>query len=404
MLRVLTLASLYPTAERPAFGAFVERETRELAAMDGVEVQVVSPVGLPPWPLGQHPHYAAARRLPAFETLNGIPVHRPRFRSLPGPWRGHNGRAMARALLPRLRALRDTFGFDVIDVEFFWPDGVAAAALAEALHVPFSIKARGSDIHYWGRQRGIAERIVDAGRRADGLLAVSDALRTDMTALGLPADRIRTLYTGIDLDRFRPADRAKAKAELGVEGPLIVTAGALIPLKGQKLAIDALDLLPSATLLLAGDGPERGALERRAARHGERVRFLGQVPHEALASLLAAADVLVHPSEREGLANVWLEALACGTPIVISDAGGAREIVDRTAAGAVVAREPRAIAEAVAAILANPPAQAEVRKAAERFSWERNRREQFEYLSGLVRSRRPLHLPAAGPPPRPGED
>jgi glycosyltransferase involved in cell wall biosynthesis len=97
--------------------------------------------------------------------------------------------------------------------------------------------------------------------------------------------------------------------------------------------------------------------------------------------------VLVHPSEREGLANVWLEALACGTPIVISDAGGAREIVDRPEAGRVVARDLRAIAAAVREILANPPAQAEVRKSAERFSWEKNRQEQFDYLSGLAKLR-----------------
>src|SRR5688500_4056579 len=114
MLRVLTLASLYPTAERPGFGAFVERETRELAALDGVEVRVVSPVGLPPPPLHLHPHYAAARRLPEREELNGILVDRPRFRTLPGPWRRGNARAMARAVLPHLRALRRDFPFDII--------------------------------------------------------------------------------------------------------------------------------------------------------------------------------------------------------------------------------------------------------------------------------------------------
>jgi glycosyltransferase involved in cell wall biosynthesis len=385
MLRVLTLASLYPTAERPTFGLFVERETSELAGLDGVEVQIVSPVGVPPWPLSLHSHYAERRRLPAIETLNGLTVHRPRFRSYPGPLGKRNGKAMASAILPLLRRLREDFPFDVIDAEFFWPDGVAAMHVARALGIPYSVKARGSDVHMWGKREGTADQVIEAGRCADGLLAVSAALKKDMAALGMPDERIRILYTGIDLDLFRPVDRAEAKAALGVSGPLIVTAGALIPLKGQALAIDALEHLPGATLILAGEGPERAALERRAARFGDRVRFLGGVPHSALARLMAAADVMVHPSEREGLANVWLEALACGTPIVISDAGGAREIVDRPQAGRIVARDPAAIAEAVKAILADPPSQDEVRESAERFSWEKNRREQFDYLSELVR-------------------
>ena len=90
------------------------------------------------------------------------------------------------------------------------------------------------------------------------------------------------------------------------------------------------------------------------------------------------------PSEREGLANVWLEALACGTPILIADAGGAREVLDRPEAGRLVAREPAAIAAAAREMLASPPDPAEVRKAAERFSWERNAEELHAHLQGLV--------------------
>jgi len=240
MLRVLTLASLYPTVERPTFGLFVERETRELAGLDGVEVQIVSPIGVPPWPLSLHRHYAERRRLPERETLNGLVVHRPRFRSYPGPLGNRNGKAMASAILPFLRRLREHFRFDVIDAEFFWPDGVAAMHAAKTLGIPYSVKARGSDVHMWGKRQGTADQVVEAGRRADGLLAVSAALKRDMAALGMPEERIRILYTGIDLDLFHPADRASAKLEFGVSGPLIVTAGALIPLKGQALAIPGL--------------------------------------------------------------------------------------------------------------------------------------------------------------------
>ena len=387
MLRVLTLSTLFPNGARPTLGVFVERQTLGLAERPDVELKVAAPVGLPVWPLSLHPHYAPLRGLPAKEDWKGLEVHRPRYRVWPRIGAAATARAMAAALLPRLRALRERFPFDVIDAEYFWPDGAAAMHLSAALGVPFSIKARGSDVHLWGARPGIREQIVQAGRRAGGLLAVSARLRDDMIALGLPGDRIRVHRTGIDLDRFVPVDRAAAKARLGVCGTLLVTAGWLIARKGQAIAIEALARLPGATLLVVGDGPERLSLERLAHRLGvtERARFLGQQPHEALPGLLAAADVAVQPTEAEGLANVWVEALACGTPVVTCDVGGAREAIDHPEAGRLVPRNPEAFAAAVEHILDAPPSQESVRRAAEKFSWDRNRDELFEHLTGIAR-------------------
>lgn len=383
MLRVLTLATLFPNGLRPTLGVFVERQTRALAARPEVEVRVVAPVGLPVWPLALHPHYAPLRALPQAEVRNGLHVHRPRYRVWPRIGAAGTARRMADALLPALREIRRDFPFDLIDAEFFWPDGPAAALLAEALGVPFSIKARGSDIHIWGARPGIGGQIVAAGQAAGGLLAVSGAIRDDMAALGMPADRIRVHYTGIDLDAFRPVDRAAAKAALGVSGPLLVTAGALLPRKGQDLAIAALKAIPRATLILVGGGPDQARLEALAKELP--VRFLGVRPHGELPGLLAAADVMVLPTVSEGLANVWIEALACGTPVVTSDVGGAREVFDDPAYGRLVPREPGAIAAAVNELLADPPAQETVREGALRFSWDRNGAELAAHLAALVR-------------------
>jgi teichuronic acid biosynthesis glycosyltransferase TuaC len=382
MLRVLTLSTLYPDSGRPAFGPFVERQTLALAARPGVEVEMVAPVGLPLWPLRLHPHYRSRVVLPAKEQRHGLPVHRPRFRTWPGSGGAGAARSLAAAVLPLARALR----CDVIDAEFFWPDGVVAMHVAEALGLPFSVKARGSDVHFWGGRPGIATQMVEAARRAGGLLAASAALKRDMAAMGMPEDRIRVHYTGVNLDRFRPLDRSAAKRSLGVEGPLIVAPGNLVALKGHALAVEALARLPDSTLLIAGEGPERRSLEALIAARGlgGRARLLGAVPPEAMPELLAAADLMLLPSEREGLANVWVEALACGTPILIADVGGAREVLDRPEAGRLVEREPTAIAAAARAMLASPPDPAMVRRCAERFSWDRNAAELHEHLAGLV--------------------
>ncbi|MBA3898053.1 MAG: glycosyltransferase, partial [Sphingomonadaceae bacterium] len=295
MLRVLTLSTLFPDTSRPTFGPFVERQTCALAARSGVEVEVVAPLGIPPL-FARHPRYRPLAALPEREAWHGLTVHRPRFAHLPG--NRFDPALLARALRPLLREIRARFPFEVIDAEFFFPDGPAAIALGREFGVPVSIKARGADIHYWGGRAPIRRQIVAAGRAADGLLAVSAALKGDMAALGMPADRIAVHYTGIDRTLFNVRDRAEAKAALGVAGPLIVSVGGLIERKGQQLLIDALGELPDATLVLIGKGEARSRYETRAKAAGvaDRVRFSGAVPPATIAGWLAAADVMALPS------------------------------------------------------------------------------------------------------------
>ncbi|WP_404367480.1 glycosyltransferase [Sphingomonas sp. MMS24-J45] len=387
MLRVLTLSTLFPDATRPNFGVFVERQTLGLAAHPDVELQLVAPVGLPPWPLTRHAHYADLAKLPDRETWKGLDTHRPRFTTLPGTGgRFHTG-ALTRRLIPLLERIRRAFAFDVIDAEFFFPDGPAAIALGRHFGVPVSIKARGADIHHWGHAPATAPQVLAAGRAASGVLAVSQAMRADMAALGIPADTIRVHHTGVDLDRFAPRDRAAAKAAYEVTGPLIVSLGALIPRKGHDIVVGALAALPDATLLIAGEGPERAALTAQIAKLGlgGRVRLLGSVPHADLSALLGAADVMALASSSEGLANAWVEALACGTPIVVTDAGGAGEVVNDPACGRIVQRTAEGFAAGIAELLADPPAPDAVRRGAERFTWDANTAALYDHLTGLAR-------------------
>jgi glycosyltransferase involved in cell wall biosynthesis len=236
------------------------------------------------------------------------------------------------------------------------------------------------------KRREVAPQLLEAARAAGGLLPVSAALAEVMAGFGMPAERMTVFYPGVDHDLFRPVDREAAKSELGLSGPLILTPGALIQGKGQRLAIAAVERLPGATLFLAGEGPDREALERLVRERGldKRVRLLGNRPLHEIARLMASADVMLLPSSSEGLANVWVEALASGTPVVTCDVGGAREVVDRPEAGALVAPDPQAIAAAVARILADPPPQSLVRAASERFTWEANSRTLFDHLVRVV--------------------
>ena len=385
MLRVLTLSTLFPDATRPTFGPFVERQTLGLAAHPDVELRVMVPVGIPP--LGRfHPRYRGLAQLPDVETWKGLPVYRTPFGHIPGLGSGWDARALARALRRPLKGIREHFPFDIIDAQFFWPDGPAAVALGREFGVPVSIKARGADIHFWGKNPATAAQVIAAGQGADGMLAVSAAMKADMAALGMPADRITVHYTGIDKNAFTVRDRDAAKAALAIRGPLIVSVGALIPRKGQGFVIDALPLLPEVTLVLIGKGEDEAALKAKAEELGvaDRVRVMGALPQAVIADWLAAADAMVLPSASEGLANAWVEALACGTPVVTCDVGGARELLDRPEAGVLVERNGEQIASAVRGLIERPPARDAVAATVDRFSWDANTAGLYAHLRGLV--------------------
>ncbi len=386
MMRILTLSSLFPDASRPVFGPFVERQALGIATHQDVELRVVAPLGIPPFPLSLHPRYAELRELPGEEYWQGLQVYRPSFMHIPGVDGRYDVGCMVRRLKPLLTKIRADFPFDLIDAEFFFPDGPAAIALGKHFCVPVSIKARGADIHYWGANAATAGQVKQAGQEANGMLAVSGAIKADMVELGMPADRITVHYTGVDLDRFQPRDRARTKAILGVDGPLIAAVGALIARKGQMYLIDALPALPNTTLVLIGKGEDQAALAARAAELGvsERLIFTGSVGPDKIAEWLGAADVMALPTASEGLANAWVEALASGTPVVTCDVGGAREIIDQSAAGLLVERTAEAFAAGIKKLLASPPDQSAVRACAERFTWGRNTETLYAHFAKLL--------------------
>jgi glycosyltransferase involved in cell wall biosynthesis len=375
--RLLSLATLYPNAHAPRFGTFVARSLEALAARGDWQVTAIAPIGVPPVAFGR---YRALAEAAVGGLEHGVEVHRPRFLLIPKVGGPLNSRLIARAVLPLARRLHAERPFDLVDAQFFYPDGPAAMRVAHALGLPYAIKARGADISYWGARKSALRQMRAAAESAAQLLAVSQALAADMAAIGLPREKIAVHYTGLDRDLFRPLERIECRRRLAEHfgfalppgAPLVATVGALIERKGQALVLDALARLPDARLLLVGTGPDEGGLRAQARSLGiaGRVHFLGSLDHTMLPVVLSAADAMALPSASEGLANAWVEALACGCPLVIADAGGARELVTSAAAGRIVEREAEAIAAAVRALVADPPSRDEVAAQADRFSWQ----------------------------------
>lgn len=386
-LRVLSFSSLYPNPRQPLHGVFVENRLRHLAATGEVDLRVVAPVPWFPSAAPRFGRWAAFAGVPEREDRHGIRVWHPRHAVVP-----KLGMTVAPALmhLGVRRLARQLIGeadIDVIDAHYFYPDGVAAALLGRELGKPVVITARGTDLNLIPRHPLARAQIRWAAHRAAACVTVCEALARPLAEMGVPPDRLRVLRNGVDLTQFRPRDRAEARRRLGLDGPTLLSVGLLIERKGHHLVIDALADLPGFTLLIAGGGPERAALERRVRNHGfgERVRFLGEVAHADLAEVYSAADALVLASSREGWANVLLESVACGTPVVATDVWGTAEVVTCPQAGTLVRQRSAAgIVEGVCRLFAAQPDRAATRRYAEGYGWDATTRGQLELFASVA--------------------
>lgn len=291
----------------------------------------------------------------------------------------------------------------------FATDGLLALPLAEALGVPLVTTLHGYDVSRTRRRLLLSGRLswmkyALQRRRLTGsgalFLAVSDAVRRQAIAHGFPAERTRTHYLGVDLDRFRAATQAP-------EPGLILHAGRLVEKKGTRSLLDAFarlaPVMEGARLAIVGDGPERPGLERRAAALGlgGSVRFLGALPQDEVAAwmrrawLLAAPSVTARDGDAEGLPTVIAEAAASSLPVVATDhAGNPEAVADGDSGFLVPERDAEALAGRMGELLGSPDLRRRMgaagrRLAEQRFDARRQSALLEESYDALLRQIRP---------------
>lgn len=402
-IRLLTFSTLFPNNARPNHGVFVENRLRHLVESGQAVSQVVAPV---PWFPSAHPRFgdwAVNARVVPDETRHGLTIHHPRFPVIPkvgmtlAPW------LLYRAMVPVLaRLIARGQRFDAIDAHYIYPDGVAAVWLGRRFGLPVVMTARGTDVSLIPRFPRPRRLIQGAIAGAAAIVAVSAALKDALVEIGAPPDKVTVLRNGVDTTLFRPpADRDAARAALdfpgGFTGPALVSVGLLIERKGHHRTIEAMTRLPEFSLAIAGEGPERTRLEDQIARLGlgNRVRLLGSRPHAELPALYGAADASILSSSREGWANVLLESMACGTPVVASNIWGNPEVVRTAAAGTITTENtPDGIADGVRRLFAAGISRDATRAYAEPFSWDETTQGQLDLFQRVIAAWRKGPAPA----------
>ncbi|MBI2624117.1 glycosyltransferase family 4 protein [Candidatus Parcubacteria bacterium] len=231
------------------------------------------------------------------------------------------------------------------------------------------------------------ERLV--ARSASRVIVPSQYLARIVAGWGVGPERIVVVYNAFDA--LTVPERDAARRELDFSGSVVVSVGRLVPWKGFDTLIAAVVRLNGVRLVIIGDGPDRSRLERIAGHEGisGRVRFTGRLPRGQVFEYLAGADVFALLSAYEGLPHTVLEAMAARTPVVVSSAGGNREVVEDGVSGLVVEPTPAAAADAIRKLMADPALRERLAANAfaglERFSFERMMTETIAILGKATR-------------------
>jgi len=372
-MQILTFSSLYPNNVDPSHGIFVERRLQELVSKTDIRSTVISPVPWFPFRSKIFGEYAAMAAISKHDHRFGIDILHPRFPLIPRLGMNISPKLMSSACSQSVRDRVKERAVMLIDAHYFYPDGVAASHLAEELKLPYCITARGSDINLIARFASPRKQMLRAAEGASALIAVSEALADAMRNLGMPGRKIHVLRNGVNLDFFSPDSCDQSIDSVTTTGPTFLSVGALKSAKGHDIAIRFVHQLPNARLVIIGRGPDKAVLNKLAVQLGiaDRVILTGALDPEALRTWYKAADAIILMSEREGMPNVILESLACGTPVLATAVGGIPELLTDPSCGELVSeRSADSLISAWQRLSHRGINSERIRRFATRFSWQ----------------------------------
>ncbi|MEW9798983.1 glycosyltransferase [Alteromonas sp. CYL-A6] len=365
---LLIVTNLYPLPWEPNRATFNRQQFSQLE--EDYALYFLIPVPLPVW--WKHRH-----DIPLQDNIRIVPqLYIPKFgRRFYGLLMWWSLRLFAGTWLEHINP-------DKILASWAYPDAVAANKIAHWLNTPFYFKVHGSDINMHGTVPARARQIVSMSRSARGILSVSKALKSAMVSLGIQENKIHTIYNGVNHDLFSsPAASPLDERYVLYVGNLKHDKGVMELLRGFAALADA---QPDLHLVYAGNGPMKAEIEAWCAATPSlngRVTLLGQVNHAALPAWIQHATALALPSYNEGVPNVVLEAMACGTPVLATRVGGIPEVLPGDCGVLIDPRSDEAVTQGLAELLQTTWNSDTIKTHAQRFTWSRNREQLLQLLS-----------------------
>lgn len=333
-MKILVVTSVFPNLKQPGLGVFVKERMFNVSRHS--EIKVVAPV---PWfPFIGLIKKGYRPRVDHLEIQDGIEVYHPRFFNFPGFLKSLDGFFFFLSIAYTVWKLRRRFDFDVIDAHFAYPDGLGAVLLGRLFKRPVTVTVRGT-IGKLSRYPLRRMQIRYALKKAARVFSVCEDLKETATGLGIPGSKITVIENGVDIEKFRPVDKLEARRVLGLppDKKIVISIGGLVERKGFHRVLSVLPeikkAVPDVMYLIVGGASVEGDYEHalrkmvRGLNLEEDVVFAGPRPHDELYRWLSASDLFCLATSNEGWANVFLEAFACGLPVVTTRVGGNFEVV-----------------------------------------------------------------------------
>lgn len=316
-MRVLVLTESFPTPANPARGVFIRRQIEALSLHHSVTVLFPRPfIPLIPtlW-LESAANALDTATIGQYQTA--VEVRCPKYLYVPR-LRGVRTRQLARIV--RRTLLNAKRPYDLVHAHWMSPAGMAAVKGATGLNIPVVVTAHAGDVYRDLNRAKFARIAAQLVQQASKIIGTAEYFREALVQLGTAPAKMKIIPNGVDTRIFVPAERDKARMELGLPTgvPLYLYLGDLKKAKGAMDVVEAFFAYASSpsVLVIAGSGELWGQFARRAASSEGRFILRGLQSHDNVARYLAAADCFVLASYAEGNPVTVLESLCCGTPVI----------------------------------------------------------------------------------------
>ncbi len=360
-MKILFLSNEFPNSIKPGKGTFNCSMIQSLSELH--QTHVVSPVS---W-MDELSHYIKhktrlSRTWTPIENSDSLSVDYPRFYYLPKVVHHHYGRFLHWSIRQAIHKAITKFQPDIILSYWLHPDGEVAVNTAREHGLPVVVMTGGSDLLLLTQNRNRKRAIKSVLQQADGIITVSNDLQDAVKKMGIRAEKINTVYRGVNRSLFTPGNQQEARRRLGLpqDGKIIVSVGRLEPVKGHSVLLDACQKISKQgtlfTCYVLGNGSLETALLQKTKEYGLEGIFqlAGSQQQSRLVDWYRAADVVALPSLSEGIPNVLLEAISCGRQFVASCVGGIPEIADLCCDRLVTPNKPDELAEAICEMFDTP--------------------------------------------------
>ncbi|WOH36639.1 glycosyltransferase [Thalassotalea fonticola] len=363
MKKVLVISNLYPSDWQPNKATFNKQQFDHLSKH--CKLSILVPVAWPEWLRANK-----TQRRPKVSEC-GIDIRYPWYFYTPKMFPGLYSVFMLLSLLINSWRWIKRSKHEVLLASWAYPEGVVTSCLAKLLRKGFFIKVHGSDINDSCQYPLRAKQVVWACNQAQGVIAVSEALKKRLVSLGVKKDKVHLIYNGVDKEIFYADQQINRQNYLLYVGNLKANKGvtelisAFVTLRAKH---------PNLTLKVAGTGPMLPVMQKEIAQAGlnTAVDFLGSVAHKNIANLIRPAKLVILPSYAEGVPNIILESIACGTPVVSTTVGGIPEVVNSKVGVLVAPKNVEALTLGIETALNKTWSSNEISIHAAKFDWDLN--------------------------------